>query len=72
MESLILRQNYMHDISSVHLLDEKDQKAVPLVVGNFTLYASVDSIHLIGFGTVKFKLCLLRDNIALNHPVSVT
>lgn len=62
----------MHDISSVHLLDEKDQIAAPLVVGNSTLYASVvDSIHLIGFGTIKFKLCLLRDNIELNRPISV-
>lgn len=62
----------MHDISSVHLLDEKDQIAAPLVVRNSTLYASVvDSIHLIGFGTIKFILCLLRDNIALNRPISV-
>lgn len=67
------RQNYMHDISSVDLLDEKDQIASLLVVGNSALDAFVvDSIHLIGFGTIKSKLCLLRDTIALNHPVSVT
>lgn len=73
LESLILRQNYMHDISSVDLLDEKDQIVALLVVGNCTLYAFVvDSVHLIGFGSIKPKLCLLRDNIALKRPVSVT
>lgn len=72
-ESLIFRQNCMHDISSVDLLDEKDHIAAPLVGGNSTLYASVvDSIHLFGFGTIKSKFCLLKDNIALNRPVSVT
>lgn len=69
---LILRQNYMHDISSVDLVNEKGQIAAVLVVGNSTLYAFVvDGIHLIGFGTIKLKLCLRRDNIALNRPVSV-
>lgn len=73
MESLILTQNYMHDISSVDLLDEKDQISTLLVVDNSTLYASVvDSIHLIGFGTIKSKLCLLRDNAVLNCPLRVT
>lgn len=73
VESLILTQNYMHDISSVDLLDEKDQIATLLVVGNSSLYASVvDSIHLIDFGTINSKFCLLRDNTVLNCPVRVT
>lgn len=68
VESLILTQNYMHDISSVDLLDEKDQIATLLVVGN----SSVDSIHLIDFGTINSKFCLLRDSTVLNCPVRVT
>lgn len=32
----------MHDISSLDLLNDKDQMAALLVVGNFTLYAFVE------------------------------
>lgn len=40
----------MHDISSVDLLDKKDQIAALVVVGYSILYAIVvDSIHLIWF-----------------------
>lgn len=73
VESLILSQNYMHDISSVDLPDEKDQVAVLLVGGKSALYASViDGIHLSGFGTLnESKLCLRRVFITLNGPVNV-